>query len=461
MSDDFELARERFAQGVRAFESGALTQAEAHFAASLTHLPGRPSALMNLAAVRIRLGQTAQALPLLEQALAQEPDNADAWGHRAAALAALGRPEEALAACDRVLALAPGRPAALFQRGIQLNAIGRAGEALAAFDALLMAQPDEPEALFHRAQTLHRLGRADEALAAYERLLARQPEVAIAWTQRGSLLKDLGRGAEAAACFRRALAQGGDEALNRFLLASLEDGKAPPGPPREYVEGLFDAYAADFDEHLAARLGYDAPRRLVALLPREARFDAALDLGCGTGLMAPWLLAHCDAIDGVDLSARMLEKARALGRYRQLHHADLLAHLTACREGGQRYGLVAAADVFVYVGVLDAVFAGVSRVLDPGGAFLFTVEAADAAAAGDAPQLRPNSRYAHPRPYLDALATRHGFQARRAEACTLRHDQGRPVAGWCLWLERIVGPAPHGRPQGSGTIASPTQAQPG
>jgi predicted TPR repeat methyltransferase len=430
MNDSFEQARLLFLQGVQAFQAGDLDAADRHFEASLQRLPGRPSTLMNLAAVRIRLGRPAEALPLLDAALAQEPTDAEAWGHRGTALAALGRTEEAVAAFDRVLALAPAQPAALFQRARHLTTLGRHAEALVSLDALLAVRPEDIEAWFKRGEALQALGRPTEALAAYERVLALQPAAALAWTQRGGILKDLGRLPEAAESFRRALALGGDAEINGYFLASIEGGTAPVVAPRAYVEGLFDQYADEFDEHLVGRLGYRTPQLLADLLPPGWHGAAALDLGCGTGLMAPLLRQRVDAIDGVDLSSRMLDKARALGLYRELHHADVSARLEATT---QRYALVAAADVFVYVGALDAVYAGAARVLEPDGLFLYSVEESD---AGQDLQLRPSSRYAHSEAYLRRLADRHGFEVRRVERATLRHDQRRPIGGLCVLLAR-------------------------
>ena len=85
-----------------------------------------------------------------------------------------------------------------------------------------------------------------------------------------------------------------------------------------------------------------------------------------------------------------------------------------------------AADVFIYVGALDEVFAGVRRVLEPGGRFAFSVEAA---AADVSFELRPSLRYAHGEPYLRALARRHGLSWLAQRLAPLREDQGRAVAG--------------------------------
>jgi predicted TPR repeat methyltransferase len=375
-ADNFEAARVSFVAGVQAFEGGDPARAEACFLEALRLVPGRPSTLINLAAVRQRLGRPAEALPALDEALAAAPDDAAAW----------------------------------FQHG----------------------------------QLLQVLQRPHDALRSYERVLALEPAQAAAWTQRGSLLKDMGRHAEAAQCFRQALASGGDAELNRYFLASVERApaaggvplEAPGSAPRHYVEQLFDSYADGFDEHLVGKLGYRTPWLIADMVlgkpdgaPR--RWGAALDLGCGTGLMGPLLAPHCEALDGVDLSSQMLAKAAALGRYRYLVHADLAEHLQGT---GERYELVVAADVFVYVGDLDTVFAGVARVLDGDSTFAFSVE--EAAAGVPRYELRASSRYAHAETYLRELAAAHGFEPADLRRTAIRHEQRQPIGGLLVVLRR-------------------------
>jgi len=145
-----------------------------------------------------------------------------------------------------------------------------------------------------------------------------------------------------------------------------------------------------------------------------------------------------DRLDGVDLSSRMLEHARRLGLYRELVHADIARHLQATEH---RYDLVLAADVFIYVGDLSAVFAGAQRVLEDGGVFCFSVEV-----AGDdqAFHLLPSLRFAHSERYLRALADRHGFETLQFLRRPLREDQRRPVPGLYVYLGKAAAVTPAG-----------------
>jgi predicted TPR repeat methyltransferase len=430
LQDDFEQARDLFVEGVAHFEAQRLAQAERCFVASLQKLPGRVSTRVNLAATRLRLGRPAEALAELEAVLAAEPQHLDAWCHRAAALAGLGRDAESLAAADHVLGVDPTYAAAWFQRGHALDRLRRFGQAQAAFERLLALQPQHAEAWFRLGQTQQRQGHLSEALASLDRALALAPATAGAWTQRGSLLKDMGRTAEAAAAFERAIELGADAELNRFFLASLGTLASPASAPRSYVQALFDDYADGFDQHLVEVLGYQAHRQLVTPLAglQSQPFDSALDLGCGTGLCGPLLRPLARQLTGLDLSQAMLDQAAARSVYDRLVKAELLDHL---RSTPERHDLLVAADVFIYVGELDAVFAGVARVLRPGGMFCFSVEHAQ----DDRPvALNSHLRYAHSLPYLQGLAQRHGLRLLRSVAEPIRQDRTQAIPGLYVYL---------------------------
>lgn len=338
-----------------------------------------------------------------------------------------GRFPQAETSLAASLALLPGRPSTLTNLGATRLKLGRPQEALELLEEALAQEPGNLEALGHRAASLAELGQRDEALACLDRLLALSPALGHAWSLRGSLQKEAGRLEDAAACFEQALAHGADPELNRYYLAGLRGGVTPAAPPRHYVENLFDGYAGQFDAHLQA-LNYQVPAILAQGLPAGRRFEAALDLGCGTGQCAPLLRPLVAALDGVDVSSNMLAQAEALGLYRSLVQADLADHLATTQ---QRYQLLAAADVFIYVGALDAVFAGVARVLEQGGVFCFSVEEAG---QGQDLQLQPSLRYAHSESYLRALAQQHGLEVTQVRRGTVREDQRQAIPGLFVWL---------------------------
>jgi predicted TPR repeat methyltransferase len=273
--------------------------------------------------------------------------------------------------------------------------------------------------------------------------LARQvielaPDFAPAQAMLGRLAAELGLREEAVTALRRALALEPEDALGvRVDLARL--GALAPGEAITdgYVRALFDDYAPKFDRHLTKSLAYrgpeliaDALRRACSKRIRDYRFGRTLDLGCGTGLMAQQLAGHCASLEGVDLSPRMLEKAEKTKLYDALHEGELVAFLSGRRTG--EADLVVAADVFVYMAGLDAVFREVRRVLGREGLFAFTVQAHE----GDGFILGEDARYAHGESYLRDLADSAGFALVIFERVSTREDRGVPVPGFLAVLQR-------------------------
>lgn len=395
----FEQARAAFHAGVRSLEAGRAAEAAAGFEAALALVPGRVSALVNLAAARLALGQPQAALDAAEEALAQEPDGADPLLHATTALEALGRLDEAAAHATRLAAAAPQSAAAWFRC----------------------------------AQVRERRGEARAALAAYERALALAPDHAASWSGYGSLLRQTGRRADAAAAYRQALAHGADPALHRWYLAAVagEPAAEAAAAPRDYVRALFDGYAGDFDDHLVDGLGYQGHQVLCELLP-AGTFARAVDLGCGTGLCGPLLRPRAGHLTGVDLSARMLERARRRGAYDALLEADIVDHLLAVSAPAN---LLLAADVLSYLGDLAPVFAAARRAAAPGAVFAFTCEHG---AGGAGWALQPSLRYLHAEPYLRHMAGSHGFAVEQLVARPLRREQHDGIDGLYAVLRRAA-----------------------
>jgi predicted TPR repeat methyltransferase len=266
------------------------------------------------------------------------------------------------------------------------------------------------------------------AADAFALSIACNPAHAEAWSAKGGALRDLLRVEEAAACFRKALELGGDAELNNYYLASVTDSPMPQAPPRNYVEGLFDSYAADFEQHVAG-LDYRGHEQLLQPLVKSGRqFARALDLGCGTGLCCALLRKLTETVDGVDLSQAMLEQAKKTNLYRRLAHADIASYL---KEEFERADLVVAADVFIYVGELSEIFREARRILMEDGCLAFTVETL---LEGEEFQLLPSLRYAHSEAYIRRLARESGFEKLEIAAVTIRVEQGKPIPGACVYL---------------------------
>jgi hypothetical protein len=124
--------------------------------------------LSNRAAPLRDLRRPLEALAASDEALAVNPDYAEAHSNRGAALYDLRRLEEALAAYDRAIALKPGYAMAHSNRGTVRLELRRLDEALADYEAALAAEPDHADAHYNQAMCRLALGDHAGGWAQYE-----------------------------------------------------------------------------------------------------------------------------------------------------------------------------------------------------------------------------------------------------------------------------------------------------
>lgn len=448
-----------------------------------------------LSALLLQQSRHGEVVELLGPVFAGQPDNATLAVNLSIGLRGAGRIEEALQVAVQACNLAPGNPGALNARGLAALESGDAQQALDAFESGLQLAPGNLALQLHRTKALRKLGRMREAVVGLERVVQATPDLLEAWRDLGAAQRALGLNAAGLESATRALklapndlevalehavallqaghadkaakrleqldgdaqswmwlgqarlrqddVQGARSAFERaaqldpanpfirhFLAAA--SGAVPQDIEVDYIRGLFDEFANRFESTLLDKLGYTGPGQIMQFLRDAgvADVERVLDLGCGTGLMGAELAAPGRRIDGVDLSERMLAQARAKGIYAELHTAELLAFL---RDSPRQWGLIVAADVFIYIADLAPVFAAAFARLLPGGHLVFSTESSDSGHT----QLRAQTgRYRHVPEQLAAALEAAGFDSVRRQPMMLRKEGGVPVEGELLLARR-------------------------
>jgi predicted TPR repeat methyltransferase len=375
-----------------------------------------------------------------------------------------GQREEALARMRQAAMLAPANADWHNDLGNVLFAQERFGEAVEAYRAALALRPDDAQLWNNCGAALRAQGRAEEAIDACLRALERAPDFGPAMQQLAALYEQAGDRMQSSRYQCMAFVLPPHEGKSRemlgisyYFLGRMEEAaqvcrlwmEEEPGNPAArhmhaayagqliasaqpaYIAQRFDDYADNFDDNLVERLAYRGPEVLAGLL--EAAVDAGgrtldvLDAGCGTGLCAPVLAPHARRLDGVDLSENMLRHAAARGAYTQLAREEAAAWMAA--HAGQ-YDLVAACDVLIYCGELEAMFAAARGSLRDGGHFIFTVEQAAAGEAGEAGYLlHPSGRFRHEAAYVERCLRAAGFAIVVMRSESIRMEIGAPVPG--------------------------------
>ena len=394
-----------------------------------------------------RAGRLSEAETIYRKVLAVDSNNPDALnllgsiahqaGHYRQAVDYIGRAIESFEQANP----AKPNPYAYSNLGEAYRAAGDSTNAKACYEKALAIRPEYAEAHYHLGLVLAEQDDDDKAIACYRKALSLKPELLLARYNLGVALKGQRRLDEAAMCFREILAVEPDNELAQFSLSALT-AQNPERPPERHVANLFDNHAPRFDAHLVEKLRYRVPEDLVALARRHAkhpdeRWDV-LDLGCGTGLVGVSVAPHAQRLVGVDLSARMLDKARERNLYQRLEQRDLLTMMR--QEPAASYDVILAADVFIYLGNLADIVREAARLLRADGLLAVSVEALDESGAhpGDEPRndyrLQVSGRYAHSTHYLRRLAQESRFRNVEISPTELRLERGSPVRGWLAVL---------------------------
>jgi predicted TPR repeat methyltransferase len=218
-------------------------------------------------------------------------------------------------------------------------------------------------------------------------------------------------------------------------LARLGVTQAANAGSSGYVAALFDEYAPRFDRHLRRDLGYTGPEilfsavgRACTRMPRHLTFDSMVDIGCGTGLAAEVFQPRVRRMTGVDLSARMIARARQKRLYERLDVSELTLFLSELAPFSAE--LVLAADVFVYMGDLAPAITRAAAVLERAGLIAFTVQTLpETMMAGEDIKVGHDKRFVHSASYVRRVLDEAGLQVELIDEASTRFDEGVPVPG--------------------------------
>lgn len=372
---------------------GLFTEADQAYREVLRHSPEQPDALNLLGLVLHQRGDSESGLELMIRSVQLDPSNATSHYNLGNAFRDVGRFDEASCAYREAIRLQPGDADIRCSLGAVLNDLGRSEEAETELRKVLKVQPRHLQACIHLAALLLRDGRKDEAREFVEQWLVMEP----------------------------------GQPCARHLLGACDNSQMPLRAADDCIRAIFDPLAETFDHHVR-NLGYSGPKVVGRVLAEMAGKPAGqldvLDAGCGTGLCGPQLAPYAKRLVGVDLSRRMIDKARGRGCYDTLIAAELTDHLKGCAAA---YDLIVCADTLVYFGELSEVAHGLARALRPGGLFVFTLEKEGAAYGEWGYRLNGSGRYSHRQDYVELVLAETGLEIQALTCEVLRYEGGEPV----------------------------------
>ncbi len=176
LDPSFAMAHFELALIARVYGQPALEEDHmARVLENLNRLPERERALVQAREVRLKGGDTAKALELLESLVDKYPDEEDAYFEIAAIRRQQGRADGALTALARAVKAIPQSGSLHNDYGYDLLRSGRYQNALSEFEAYARIRPDEPNPYDSMGEVRLILGDAEEALKSYGRALEVDP----------------------------------------------------------------------------------------------------------------------------------------------------------------------------------------------------------------------------------------------------------------------------------------------
>lgn len=177
-------------------------------------------AAMQTALAHHRAGRLRQAEQLYRQALAADPNHADALHLLGFAAHQSGRSAEGITLIERAITLSPDVPDYYHNLAVVCSAVGRYADAQAAWRRTLALRPGDSLALKGLAKTAEGLGLLAEAISYCRQLTRLYPNDALGWGWLGNALQLSGEPDEAIDACRHALALAGDDPLALHTLAN-------------------------------------------------------------------------------------------------------------------------------------------------------------------------------------------------------------------------------------------------
>lgn len=424
---------------VKFLQDGNFEPAEMLLRRVVETAPDHADALHFLGMILCDLGQGSEGAPMVERSLELVPNLPD-W-HNNFGIVCVRRDQlpAAKAAFEKALALSDDSLiTAQFNLGVTLRLMGELDAAQAQYEKTIALRPDYAEARYSYAGLL--AARGDNAASLKQLELAREQTNA----ENVRTLEALGIGYrrvrqydKAIEVYRKWCEIDPENAVpEHYLKAMLAGDDAPDRASDAYVAATFDGFAQSFD-HVLANLGYKAPPLIRDAL-KATRPDAdgslhILDAGAGTGLCGPLVRPWAAKLTGVDLSSKMLIRAKDRDCYDRLETAELTAFMTS--EPGA-YDIIISADTLCYFGALEEALAAAHGALRPGGHLFFSVERDEEGAKSAGFVLQPHGRYAHAEHYVRGCLTQAGFAVEDVSQAVLRTEGPDEVHGMIVTAVR-------------------------
>jgi len=402
-----------------------LDEAEIFYKKTIDVRPDYFQAYNNLGILYKETENYETAVNFFRKAVALKPDYANAYSNLGHIYHILEKYSNALTAYQKANNLISDCAETHYNVGLQYEKLGQFNSAKKYFSQAILLDPDSNRYPLVMARVYATEKNYDEAITYYKKAIDKDPAFADTYGFLGRVYMDVGDVQSAITNFRKAYKVNPEHVTANYYLAELDSDFNKNEARTRYVENLFDNYADTFENDLVNNLKYRTPSVIHEQVMRHMYASNNLvifDLGCGTGLCGELFRDVAGRLVGVDLSSKIVEKAREKSVYDELQVDELIS---ALQKESASIDIILAADVYVYIGDLKPVFDAVASALKPGGLYSFSVEYND----GNLYELQGSGRYRHSVSYIKDLTATTKLKILSHTTTILRKEFGVDVQG--------------------------------
>ena len=412
------------------FELGQIEPAIESYEKAIEIRPQWAVGFVMLGQIHSAQGNPDQAIENLKKAIAIEPECAETHSNMGTALNAIGDYEKAIKSYEKAIKINPLNSNSYYNMAMALREQGDLDGAIESYKRAIHIDPNCADTYNNIGNIYNDAGDLDCATEHYQTAIKLDPVYVAAHHNLGVSLESQGKTDAAVKSFKEVLRLDPDNVGAKHMLSALT-GQRTASVPDVYVEGLFDRYAVRFDQSLVEQLKYNVPKLIAELLLKYqsvAPLGSIMDLGCGTGLAGVELKDFCQEIEGIDLSKKMLAKAKQKNVYSKLNHTGIIEYLA---DAPLDFDLFLSTDVFVYVGELSEVFRLIKSRNKRHGRLAFSTEHTEKADFF----LEASGRYSHSKSYIDSLCDKFDYQLLDFSTIDLRKSGSGFITGGLYLLE--------------------------
>ena len=402
---------------------GQATEAETAYRDLLATAPDASRVHHLLGRLLHEQNRSSEAIESLRLSLEISPDDSQVINDLALVLQETGNLDESANCFQHLIDINPQDAQAWNNHGIVLKEMGHIERAISAFKKAAHLDAGHVDSRANLGNAYKSCEKLAEAETAYREALRINPASLHLYPRLAAVLRRRNRLDQASEIFAQWLSHDPDNPIAAHLHATCTPENVPARAAPAYVREVFDEFAATFDQHLQ-ELDYQGPQLIGQALSACRLAESApvdiLDAGCGSGLCAHLLRPLANTLVGVDLSTKMLDRARELELYDDLIEGDLVEVL---RSQPSAFDLIVVTDTFGYFGDLEPAFSAAQHALSPKGFLICTIELDQVHSdTAEGFRLMQSGRYCHTLNYVEASLATANLKANNITTGTLRRE---------------------------------------